>query len=315
MSYSSERLTELKKKQPQWSTGRFAAKSLDDIHSMMMLRADTMTTGSAGLPNQVFGLQQQKQMNQQQQQSTLLLQQQQQPPHQQQTLLGIQLGAFSASMKSDARLPRSSYVPNKVQSNRNDTFNIQATICPSRFAAANMTTTMTDNVKSAIHVQPPEAAFRRLSLRVFQDLSSELSVSNINLNRCNNFPDAVASVFAAPQVSTKLPSSFHTDLVLRNTSLPTTTSTAVRMDSIGTAILNEDDLDHLFDDDIESIGEPVALDQGSPFINNNKGIPPAMADQLLRNVMMSFPNKSSSNSNTSSSNTSNNGNNNKNIYL
>jgi hypothetical protein len=48
-----------------------------------------------------------------------------------------------------------------------------------------------------------------------------------------------------------------------------------------------DDLDHIFDDDIESIGEPVALDAASPFIKNNGPISADLAEGLLRSMFSS----------------------------
>mmetsp|Transcript_28019 Transcript_28019/g.46365 ORF Transcript_28019/g.46365 Transcript_28019/m.46365 type:complete len:438 (-) Transcript_28019:122-1435(-) len=42
-----------------------------------------------------------------------------------------------------------------------------------------------------------------------------------------------------------------------------------------------EDMDHIFDDDIESIGEPVSLEHASPYVKS-ESIPPDIADEMLR---------------------------------
>ncbi|KAL3902650.1 MAG: hypothetical protein SGARI_005738 [Bacillariaceae sp.] len=55
--------------------------------------------------------------------------------------------------------------------------------------------------------------------------------------------------------------------------------------NVDTQYVEGEDLDHIFDDDIESVGEPVALEQASPFIRN-PNISTDMAEGLLRSMFM-----------------------------
>ncbi|KAG7348653.1 HSF-type DNA-binding protein [Nitzschia inconspicua] len=263
MSNSSERLNELIKQQNHQRMLANAPKqtrSLDRIDSLMMARTGMMVAQPEnGCHNQIFGLQQQQRNHQQQQPSQLQpqLAQLQQMAQQSSSFLNMDQDAFSSSNQSAAALQRT-FIPNQVivpehlHSNHSSYSSTSSMMINSKNDNGDHNFSTGSVPKFNMDMQPTETAFRRLSLKMFQDLSRELSSSS-------NHPN-----------DTVITPSSHDDLMMTNND-PND--------------MNEDDLDHLFDDDIESIGEPVALEEASPYIRQQT-IPPAMADQLLHNIIL-----------------------------
>jgi hypothetical protein len=109
------------------------------------------------------------------------------------------------------------------------------------------------------------SGLRRLSVNLFQQLSDDLLR--------NPPPPAMA------ESSLSSTGSLSNSNGLVN---PSSTTYGIAM-MPSNSDMEENDMDHLFDDDIESIGEPVALEHASPYIRNDV-IPQSIADEMLRHM-------------------------------
>jgi hypothetical protein len=238
VSNSSERLSDLDKDNKVTSMQR-PTRSLDDMASMLMSRAPpTNNNGSTqGFQNQVF---------------TNILQPQ---PFDDSSNDGSNDNFFlsrAANSAQSAQALQRSFIPNQIIMpsvlNADSTYGLNGM---GRFPAQQQQQQPPlMRMRSA-----PTQDSRRMSLRLFEDLSRELT-SNPAQSQNTTSDVSMAGSNA----------SMHDN---------------DQQDMIG------DDLDHIFDDDIESIGEPVALDAASPFIKNNGPISADLAEGLLRSMFSS----------------------------
>jgi hypothetical protein len=110
------------------------------------------------------------------------------------------------------------------------------------------------------------SGLRRLSVNLFQQVSDDL---------LRNPPPQATLMAESSSPSTGPPSN---NFIVN----PNSTNYGNMMPS--DSDMEEHDLDHLFDDDIESIDEPVALEHSSPYIRND-AISPTVADEMLRHML------------------------------
>ena len=104
---------------------------------------------------------------------------------------------------------------------------------------------------------------RRMSLKLFQDLSRDL-MSNAQQQQQQQVPMPQQSMSSDVSMAGST-ASVHDDPHNQNN------------------MMGGDQLDHIFDDDIESVGEPVALEAASPYVQNG-AIPADLAEGLLRSM-------------------------------
>lgn len=243
MSNSSEKLNELVKQQ---NSAQVAAvrprRSLDDMASMMMARSSLNGVGK-GFPNQVFGqIQQQQGFNDSSSND------------------GSQEMFFpqGANSNQTASALQSSFIPNQIMmpnvvSSGSNVGNNNAT---NQFGQFTNPSQQQQQMQGHSFLSPQAAPrSRRLSLKLFQDLTMDLSSNR-----------------TAPTAGTGS----------CDVSMEGSTS---HNDSVEDQYLQSEGLDHIFDDDIESVGEPVALEEASPYIRNPT-ISSDMAEGLLRSMFL-----------------------------
>ena len=116
----------------------------------------------------------------------------------------------------------------------------------------------------------PEHDSRRMSLKLFQAISSDLMRSQ------------------QASTSTVPPQSVSSDVSMAGSTASMHDDHHLQQHQQG--VMGED-LDHIFDDDIESVGEPVALEAASPLVRNG-AIPADLAESLLRTMLFGNANTS-----------------------